>query len=196
MTEKECSFVTSEQKHSVPSKSSAIMSLPPTTEKTGSPFSFLPDAGLSVQHNTWSITCFNAQEAAGGRGQLKCDGTQAETRVHLSAKRTNPFKSAGASVQSTTGSRGMRISSSNAGYTVFRGSVKGSGYPLISPVSPSLPLPCVIMCHHISTGVCNLTVMAQALKQAWYISNKQHQELAHTLSEGGLVVFFFNKNKM
>ena len=30
-----------------------------------------------------------------GRGQLKCDGTRAKTRFRLSAKRTNPFKSAG-----------------------------------------------------------------------------------------------------
>ena len=30
-----------------------------------------------------------------GRGQLKCDGTHAETRFRLSAKRTSPFKSAG-----------------------------------------------------------------------------------------------------
>jgi len=50
----------------------------------------------------------------------------------------------GASVQSTTGSRAVRISGSNAGYTMFRGSVKGTGYPLHSPVSPSLPLPCAI----------------------------------------------------
>ena len=74
--------------------------------------------------------------AAGGRGQLKCDGSRAETRFRLSAKRTSPFKSAGASVQSTTGSRGVRISGSNAGYTMFRGCVKSTGYPL-----PSLPLP-------------------------------------------------------
>jgi len=127
---------------------------------------------------------------------LKCGGTRAETRFRLSAKRMSPFKSAGASVHSTTGSRGMRISGSNAGYTMFRGSVKGTGYPLHlnrrkggvsvqsttdsrgvrisgsnagytmfpssvkgtgyplhSPVSPSLPVPCVTMCHHISTGV-------------------------------------------
>jgi hypothetical protein len=68
------------------------------------------------------------------RGQLKCDGTRAETRFRLSAKRTSPFKSAGGtSVQSTTGSRGVRISGSNgsnAGYTMFRGSVKSTGYPL------------------------------------------------------------------
>jgi len=91
--------------------------------------------------------------AAVGRGQLNCDGTCSETRFRLSAKRTSPFKSVGASVQSTTGSRGVRISSNNAGYTMFRGSVKGTGYPLHSPVSPSLALPCVTVCHHISTGV-------------------------------------------
>ena len=66
-------------------------------------------------------------------------------RVHLNRR--------GASVQSTTGSRRVRISRSNAGYTMFRGSVKGTGYPLHSPVSPSLPLLCVTVCRHISTGV-------------------------------------------
>jgi hypothetical protein len=65
-----------------------------------------------------------------GRLRLKCDGARAETRFRLSAKRTSPFKSTGASVQSTTGSRGVRISDSNAGYTVFRGSVKSTGHPL------------------------------------------------------------------
>jgi hypothetical protein len=57
------------------------------------------------------------------RLRLKCDGTRAETIFCLLAKRTSPFKSAGASVQSTTGSRGVRMSGSNVGYTVFRGSV-------------------------------------------------------------------------
>ena len=83
---------------------------------------------------------------------LKCDGARAETRFRLSAKRTSLFKSAGASVQSTTGSRGMLISGSNAGYTMFRGSVKGTGYPLHSPVFLSRPHPCVTVCHQISTG--------------------------------------------
>ena len=87
------------------------------------------------------------------RGQLKCDGTRAETSFCLWAKPTSPFKSAGASVQSTTGSRSVRISGSNAGYTMIRSNVKGTGYPLHSPVSPSLPLPCVTVCHHISTGL-------------------------------------------
>jgi hypothetical protein len=91
-----------------------------------------------------------------GRLCLKCDGTRAEIRFCLSAKRTSPFKSAGASVQSTTGSRGARISGSDAGYTKFRGSVKSAGYPLDSPVSPSLPLLCVTVCHHVSTGLYHL----------------------------------------
>jgi len=90
------------------------------------------------------------------RGWLKCDGTYGENEFRLSAKRTSPFKSAGASVHSTTGSRGVRISfvvGSNSGYNKFRRSVKGTGYPLHSPVSPSLLLPCVTVCHHISTGI-------------------------------------------
>ena len=52
-------------------------------------------------------------------GQLNCDGKREEIRFRLFAKRTSPFKSAGASVQSITGSRGVSISGSNAGYTMF-----------------------------------------------------------------------------
>jgi len=48
------------------------------------------------------------------RGQLKCDGTRAEIRFRLSAKRASPLR---------------------------------------SPDSPSLPLPCVTVCHHLSIGV-------------------------------------------
>ena len=74
-------------------------------------------------------------------------------RVHLEGVHLNRR---GASVHSTTGSRGVRISGSNgsnAGYTMFQGSVMRTGYPLHSPVSLSLPLPCVTVCHHISTGL-------------------------------------------
>ena len=112
----------------------------------------LNDKGLrstkhSIGHNKREATDFHSSL------RLKCDGTRAETRFHLSAKRTSPFKSAGASVHSTTGSRGVRISGNNAGYTIFRGSVKGTVYSLNSPVSPSLPLPCVTVGHHISKGL-------------------------------------------
>jgi len=69
----------------------------------------------------------------------------------------SPFKSAGASVQSTTSSRGVRINTSNAGYTMFRGSVKSTGYPLHSPVSPSLPPPPVR--HRVPSHFnCNCTI--------------------------------------
>jgi hypothetical protein len=86
------------------------------------------------------------------RLRLKCDGTRAETRFCLSAKRKSPFKSAGASVQSTTGRRGVRISGSNAGYTKFRGS---EGYWLPTPFDsfPFTSPPCVTVCHHLSTGL-------------------------------------------
>ena len=50
-----------------------------------------------IMHFTFSSPCI--------RLSLKCDGTHAETRFRLSAKRTSPFKSAWASVQSTTGNR-------------------------------------------------------------------------------------------
>jgi hypothetical protein len=98
------------------------------------------------------------------RLRLKCDGTGAETRFRLSTIKTSPFKSAGASVQSTTGSRGVSISGSNAGYTMFRGSVKSTGYPLHSTVFPLLPLPCVTVCHHISTGVFRLSTPSALLQ--------------------------------
>ena len=52
------------------------------------------------------------------------DDTRAETRFRLSPKRTSPFKLVGASVQSTAGSRGVRISFSNSGYTTFGGGVR------------------------------------------------------------------------
>jgi len=79
-------------------------------------------------------------------------------RVHLNRR--------GASVQSTAGSRGVRISGNNAVYTMFRGSVKSTGYPLHSPVSPSRPLPCVTVCHQVSTGLyhCNSSILCMELK--------------------------------
>ena len=109
-----------------------------------------------------------------GRGQLKCDETREETRFCLSAKRTRPFKSAGGGRQFSRllAARGVRISGSNAGYTVFRGSVKSTGYTLHSPVSSSLPLPCVTIRHHISTAVYHAVCLATtpSLKQCLRLS--------------------------
>jgi len=91
-----------------------------------------------------------------GRLRLKCDGTGAETRFHLSTKRTSPFKSAGASVQSTTGRRAVHISMQGlycSSKPMFCSHVTLTGYQLHSLVSPSLLLPCITVCHHISTGL-------------------------------------------
>ena len=59
-----------------------------------------------------------------GIARAEPDGTRAETRFRLSPKRTSPFKSVWASVQTTAGSRGARISLSNAGQTMFGGGVR------------------------------------------------------------------------
>jgi hypothetical protein len=110
------------------------------------------DKRVSVFHTSLDRAWVPPSFLYDGRLCLKCDGTRAEIRFLLSPKRTSPLKSTGASVQSTAGSRGVRISGSNAGCSMFQGSVKSTGYPLHSPVSPLLHLPCVTVCHHISTG--------------------------------------------
>ena len=55
--------------------------------------------------------------------------------------------------------------------------VKGTGYPLHSPLSPSLPLPCVTVCHHVSTGLCH---QLQALQHA---DQRGKQYFVHLSSE-------------
>jgi hypothetical protein len=100
----------------------------------------------------------------GGRLRLKCDGTRPETRFCLSTKRTSPFKSAGASVQSTTGRRAVHISLQGLYCSckpVFCSHVTFTGYPLHSIVSPSLLLTCLTVCHHISKAVYTTTTYAE-----------------------------------
>ena len=76
-----------------------------------------------------------------GRLRLKCDGTRAETRFRLSAKQTNPFRSAGdqftrllAGELCTSACRGLYCSCKS----VFCSHVTLTGYQLHSLVSPSL----------------------------------------------------------
>ena len=69
-------------------------------------------------------TCCAVELLESVRARTEPDGTRAETTFRLSPKRTSPFKSAGESVQSTAGSRGVRISVSNDGYTTFRDRVR------------------------------------------------------------------------
>jgi len=80
-----------------------------------------------------------------GIARVERDGTRAETRFRLSPKRTSPFKSVGASVQSTADSRGVHISFSNAGYTTFGGGLR----VLATHSIRQFPLPCVTVCHEV-----------------------------------------------
>jgi len=93
-----------------------------------------------------------------GRLLLKRDDTRAETRFRLSPKRTSPFKSARASVQSTAGSRGVRTSVSDAGYTTFGGRVRVLATHSIRqfPLQfPSRASPCAIRFQTHSNVHCN-----------------------------------------
>jgi len=88
-----------------------------------------------------------------GTAHSKCDGTRAETRSGLSAKWMSPFKSAGVSVQSTAGSRGVRISGQRLYRPCSDIQCKAAGYPLHSHLSPSLPLLCVTVCHQVPNAL-------------------------------------------
>ena len=90
-----------------------------------------------------------------GIARAERDGTRAETRFRLSPKRTSPFLSVGASVQSTAGSRGVRISLINVGYTTFGGGVRVLATRSIRQFPPSLPLPCVTVFHQVPNELYN-----------------------------------------
>ena len=86
--------------------------------------------------------------------RLKRDGTRAETRFGLSAKRTSLFKSAGCQFSRLLAAE---LCASTVVMVVMLGTpcsvvqCKTTGYPLHSRVSPSIPLPCVTVCHQVST---------------------------------------------
>ena len=88
-----------------------------------------------------------------GIARSKRDGTCAETRFGLSAKRTSPFKSAGVSVQSTAGSRRVRSSGRRLYRPCSDVQCKAAGYPLHSHLSHSIPLPCVTVCQQVPNAL-------------------------------------------
>ena len=87
-----------------------------------------------------------------GRPRLKGDGTRAETRFGLSAQRASPFIGGG-------GGQFSRLLAAEvcASAVVMLDApcsevqCQTTGYPLHSHVLPSLPLPCVTVCHQVST---------------------------------------------
>jgi hypothetical protein len=71
-----------------------------------------------------------------GTVQLEWGGKCTETKFNLAGKWQGPCKSVGVTDQSTSGS-------------LFCSCMTFNSYPLPSPVSPSLPLPHIIVCHVI-----------------------------------------------
>ena len=82
-------------------------------------------------------------------------------RVHLNRR----------SVLSTTGSRGVRISGSNTGYTMFRGSVQSTGYHFIRQFPlhfPNLASPCVFTFQLDSTTNLHCAALSTLNCVLWY----------------------------
>ena len=88
--------------------------------------------------------------------RLKRDGTCAETRFGLSAKRTSPFKLAGGQVSRLLAAEVCASAVVILDTPCSEVQCKTTGYPLHSHVSPSLPLPCVTVCHQVSTELSHL----------------------------------------
>ena len=99
------------------------------------PWIFLTFSTTRVVGQPYAPAAFTPGEIP-GRAREEPDGTHAETTFCLLPKRTSPFKSARESVQSTAGSRGVRISVSNAGYTTCQGGVR----VLVTPSICQFPL--------------------------------------------------------
>ena len=101
-----------------------------------------------------------------GRSQLKCDGTRAETRFRLSAKRTSPFKSAWGLQSSRLLAAEVCASAvvmldTPCSEVVWRVLATHSTrtFPL------HFHLPCVTVCRHISTGLYAVTsLLLESLK--------------------------------
>jgi len=70
---------------------------------------------------------------------------QRNGRVHLNRR--------GCQFSSTTGSRGVRISGQRLYRPCSDVQCKVAGYPLHSHLSPSLPLPCVTVCHQVPNAL-------------------------------------------
>ena len=114
------------------------------------------DKTRNDQRNWRSSKCYGNLHNC--RAHLKCDATSAETKFGLSAKRTSPFKLA-------RGVQFIRLLAAELWASAVVMVVmldtpcsevecKTTGYPLHSHVSPSLPLPCVTVCHQVSTELC------------------------------------------
>ena len=119
----------------------------------------------SQKNRNFQQHCCENLTTSQDRNQLKYSGTCAETRFRLSAKRTSPFKSAGASVQSTTGSRGVRRHRQQCWIHHVPRQCEGYWLPTQFASFPFTSPPYVTVCHHISTVVYHLPWAAKYLCQ-------------------------------
>ena len=117
----------------------------------GSCLSWLPKCGCQSSCSWPPLICTIKGVVNSSRLHLKCDGTNAEIRFRLSVKRMSQLNQRGH--QFSWKLAAEVCASAVVMYTMFRGSVKSTDCPLHSPVSPSLSLLCVTVCHHISTGL-------------------------------------------
>ena len=89
-------------------------------------------------------------------GQFICDATCTETTFRLLAKWTSPFKLAGCQFSRLLAAKVCAsvvvIMDTPCSEVVWRVLATHS---IRQGISPSLPLPCVAVCHHISTGLYN-----------------------------------------
>jgi hypothetical protein len=116
---------------------------------------YISNFGCNTDKSDWFLWWFPSMPLGEGRGsrlRLKYDGTHAETRFCLSAKWTSSFKSQGLQFSRLLAAE-VYASAVVMLDTPCSEVVKGTGYSLHSPDSPSLPLPCVTVCHHVSTGL-------------------------------------------
>jgi hypothetical protein len=95
----------------------------------------------------WAVHVIRMGERR-GKCQLNCDVTRAEPRFRLSAKRTSQFKWAVRHfsrllADEVCASAVVMVVIVDTPCSEVVSSVKSTGYPLYSPLSPLRPLPCV-----------------------------------------------------
>jgi len=77
--------------------------------------------------------------------------------------------------------------------TPFSEVVKGTGYPLHSPFFPSLPLPCVTVCHHISN---TLYVHCLSLISNMNCITTAFRVLSHSTAQSGITFHISARNML
>ena len=109
-----------------------------------------------------------------GRPRLKCDGTRAETTSRLSGE-TEESTQIGARRRQFSrllAAEVCAISGSNAGYTMFRGSVKGTGHP---PPFASSPLTFPPVRHHVPSHF-NWSLLGTVTQEQWLTLRCLHSD--------------------